>query len=87
MTQTKDSPLAEAEPESLQILFSMDPLELTDEDVDKIAQVLWSQQEKWAIKEEVKQKEGKKPRVLKKALDDESLKNVLASLGLDKKQP
>ena len=50
------SPLAEAQPESLQELFDKDPLLLTDPDVERIVTELRKARDLWAVAE----KKGKK---------------------------
>jgi hypothetical protein len=52
-----DSPLAEANPESLQELFDKDPLQLTDPDIDRVVAELRTMRERWALTE----KKGKAP--------------------------
>lgn len=54
----QESPLAEASPESLQELFDKDPLQLTDEDIDRIVAEERSMREKWKLVE----KKGKAPK-------------------------
>lgn len=54
----QESPLAEANPESLQELFDKDPLKLTDEDIDRIVAEERSMREKWKLVE----KKGKAPK-------------------------
>lgn len=54
----QESPLAEANPESLQELFDKDPLQLTDEDIDRIVAEERSMREKWKLVE----KKGKAPK-------------------------
>lgn len=51
-----NSPLLEAQAESLQELFDKDPLSLTDSDVEKIVTELRAQRGRWQIAE----KKGKK---------------------------
>lgn len=53
-----ESPLAEANPESLQELFDKDPLQLTDDDIDRIVAEERSMREKWKLVE----KKGKAPK-------------------------
>lgn len=42
------SPLREADAESLRLLMSMDPLQMTDEDVDKICEIERKNRANWA---------------------------------------
>lgn len=53
------SPLEEASPDSLQELFSRDPLQLTDPDVEKIVQILRDRRALWNV-EETRTQSGKK---------------------------
>ena len=46
-----NSPLLEAQAESLQELFDKDPLQLTDSDVEKIVTELRAQRGRWLIAE------------------------------------
>lgn len=54
-----DSPLAEAEPNSLQELFDKDPLNLTDPDIERIVTELRAQRDRW-VKTEAKTGHKKK---------------------------
>lgn len=47
MSTSQPSPLAEASPESLDRLFSMDPLELAEGDIDKIVARFRREREGW----------------------------------------
>lgn len=51
MTTNSESPLTEADPQSLDALFSMDPLSLTDKDLAVIVRELRKQRERWAAAE------------------------------------
>lgn len=52
------SPLAEAKPESLDELFSRDPLSLSDSDVDQIVDSLRAHRRLWAQEEKSSKKAG-----------------------------
>lgn len=68
------SPLAEANPDSLQELFDRDPLELTDADVERIVTELRDQRSRW-VKAEAKGKKQAAPKSLSLAdLDLSDLK-------------
>jgi protein tyrosine phosphatase len=45
------SPLAEANPESLQEIFDKDPLSLTDDNIEQVVQELRAQRDKWELAE------------------------------------
>lgn len=64
-TALLNSPLHSASPESLDELFSRDPLELSNQDLDKIVAHLRAQRNQWAADEAAGatkgRKAGKKP--------------------------
>lgn len=63
----QESPLAEANPQSLQELFDRDPLQLTDDDIEKIVCELRTQRDRWQQAE----KKGKAKRdLVTVSLDD-----------------
>lgn len=72
--------LGEASPDSLQHLFSLDPLKWTDEDVEKIAKELWAKQELWAKTDAEQQKKPKGSRTTKIAATPEALADIMSSL-------
>jgi hypothetical protein len=55
-----DSPLAEAEPRSLDELYAADPLSLTDSDVDKIVTDLCEKRDLWMKEEKEAGAQGRK---------------------------
>jgi len=62
MTEKPVSPLEEADPRSLDELYSADPLSLTDSDVDRIVDNLVEKRALWAAAEvEAASKGTKKP--------------------------
>lgn len=65
---TTTSPLTEASPTSLDELFSMDPLQLTDENIDRIVLELRAQRERWQQTE--KKGRAKKAETVTLNLDD-----------------
>ncbi len=71
-TETSPNPLAEAEPSSLDELFSRDPLGLSDQDISSIVRELRRQREKWLAEPEKKaaKKPASKPVKLDVSLDD-----------------
>jgi hypothetical protein len=60
MTQDPTSPLAEAIPESLDELFSRDPLQLAEPDIDKIVARLRAERANWDKEQAITA--GKPPR-------------------------
>lgn len=68
MPDGNPSPLAEANPASLQELFDLDPLRLTDNDLDRIVLALRAQRAKWEASE--KTKKGKPATVTISSLDE-----------------
>jgi hypothetical protein len=59
--QTPPSPLAEADPKSLDELFNADPLELTNKDLAALVTELRANRDKWA-KEEAESQTKARPR-------------------------
>lgn len=68
---TEANPLAEANPESLQEIFDKDPLQLTDDDIERIVAEERSMREKWKLAERAGSTRQKAP------------KAVVANLSLD----
>lgn len=82
MTQPT-SPLSEAIPESLDALFSRDPLNMTEDDVGKIVARLRAERAVWAEREAnaaSRPARGTKPKALPKAQADTAM--TLDDLGL-----
>ncbi len=67
------SPLVQAEPESIDELFSRDPLELTKEDLGKIVSILRAQRASWKLDQQPA-KAGGKPKPPAGNITIESLK-------------
>ena len=66
-------PLTEVLPESLDELFSRDPLELSSKDLDNIISVLLEQRKNWLVQEAQGARRAKAPKTAAKpglALDD-----------------
>ncbi len=80
----EESPLSEADPKSLDDLYAADPLNLTDDDVDKIVADLRQKRALWASEDAAAQAQGRsrKPKVYKAAPPKGQLS--LAGLGLGK---
>lgn len=53
------SPLAEADPESLRLLMSMDPLSMTNENLDQLVEIFRAQRGKWLVEDKIKQTKPK----------------------------
>lgn len=68
--------------ESLAYLYSMDPLKLTDENIEALAKNLWEQQERWGKVEEQEQKKPKGTRGKKVAMTAEGMADLSKALGL-----
>lgn len=79
---TSSSPLAQANPNALAELFSRDPLNLSDRDIDAMVALLREQRHQWAEQEVVKQNKEKKPRAKASATPSGDLSAVLATLGI-----
>ncbi len=64
-----ENPLSEADPRSLDDLYSSDPLSLTDDDVDKIVADLRQKRALWATEDAAAQAQGRtrKPKAYKSA--------------------
>lgn len=77
MSDLSTHPLEEAQVDSLEELFSRDPLGLTDNDVDKITKSLRAQRRNWEIQENA-------PKAPKAPRQSAAQKKVTA-LNLDKK--
>ena len=79
------TPLSEAEPRSLDELYSADPLSLTDDDIDKMVADLREKRVLWAKEESESQAQGRarKPSVYKDAPKKGSIS--LDDLDLGKK--
>jgi hypothetical protein len=77
MSEPSAEPLAEAQVDSLEELFSRDPLHLTDNDVDKITASLRAQRRNWEVKENA----PKAPKAPKQTAAQKKVK----ALDLDKK--
>lgn len=77
-----NSPLAEASPTSLDELFSRDPLDLTDNDIEKIVNELRAKRALWLDAEA--QGAKKAPKAAKKAVDTtgKSADDLLKEIGL-----
>lgn len=75
MTDTKPSPLTEAKVESLQELFSRDPLEMTRQNRDQIVKILRAQRVEFA-------KEEAKPKAKRQKLEQAPAGVSLKDLGL-----
>ncbi len=73
------SPLSEAEPNSLDELFNRDPLELADQDIQRIVAVFRAQRKNFDLEEASAKKSGKKvnPSKLKKSAEE------IAALDVD----
>ena len=80
------TPLTEAEPRSLDELYSADPLSLTDDDIDKMVADLREKRKLWAKEESASKTEGRarRPSAYKDA--PETGKISLGDLGLLKKK-
>ena len=78
------SPLSEAEPKSLDDLYTADTLSLTDDDVDKITADLRQKRSLWATEEAEAQSQGRrrKPKAYKTPPPKGQLK--LGDLGIGK---
>jgi hypothetical protein len=63
MTEEKQSPLAEANPDSIQDLFNKSPEELTDWDLESLVTALRAQRARWLQMEQTKANKEKKERV------------------------
>lgn len=63
------NPLTEASPTSLQDLFDMDPLSLSDSDIEQVVRELRAQRERWAVAEKKIAGRGK-TQVVAVSLDD-----------------
>jgi len=72
------NPLLEADPLSLDELFSRDPLGLNDQDIGKIVSDLRRQRVKWKITEDLPKEAKAKPKASKKV----DLNLSLGDLGL-----
>ena len=59
---TKESPLSEANPKSLDDLYVADPLSLTDDDVDRIVSDLRQKKVLWEKEDAEAQSQGRKRR-------------------------
>lgn len=80
MNQTPpQSPLAEANPRSLDELFNADPLSLTDEDVGKIVADFRNKRHLWEKEEQEAKTQGRRR---KKVYKDAPAKLSLADLDL-----
>jgi hypothetical protein len=75
------NPLDEASPESIDELFDRDPLELSDQDVDKIVARLRQDREAWAADEASAQTSGKCTKRQPNRIPQSQLK--IETLGLD----
>ena len=69
-----ESPLTEADPQSLNILFDKDPLELTDQDIDAIVAELRKARTEWATEESSKSKSKASKVTANLSLEDLDLK-------------
>lgn len=78
--------LAEADPRSINDLFNEDPLNLTDEDVDRLVAEFRKNRELWAKEEASAQAEGRKrrPKTYKPKVPVGQLS--LDDIGLGKKE-
>lgn len=74
-------PLANVNPSSLEELFSKDPLELQDQDLDAIVTALRAQRAKFLAQPE-KAPSQRKPKLVKVDLGQQSPQDFLKDLGL-----
>lgn len=65
-TEIEESPLAEADPKSLDELFALDPLKLSDQQIDTIVASFRAQRKNFAVEEAEAKKDGRNVR--KKAI-------------------
>lgn len=63
MSENQETPLAEANPASIQELFNKEPEELTDWDIESLVKALREQRSKWAQLEIAKANKEKKEKV------------------------
>lgn len=85
MTEQK-SPLTAADPKSIDDLFSEDPLNLTDEDLDKMVAYYRENRDKWAKEESAAAAEGRRRRPKEYKPAPNKGKLSLGDLGLTKKE-
>ena len=78
------SPLSEADPRSLDDIYTDDPLNLTDDDVDRVAADLRQKRSLWATEEAEAQSQGRrrKPKAYTTSPPKGQLK--LGDLGIEK---
>lgn len=62
MSDTTSKPLAEADPKSLDMFFSMDPLDMSNTDIQTIVEELRRQRAQWAENEAKAAATGTTPR-------------------------
>lgn len=79
------TPLSEADPKSLDVLFNEDPLNLTDEDIDTIVVELRKNRHLWKKEEEAAKREDRprRPSSYKAKVPKGSIS--LGDIGLGKK--
>ncbi len=84
MTNEPESPLAEADPSIMDELFARDPLELSNDDVDKITEKLRAERVLWENSDqEAKNKKKRTPRGIKRAVPEGGITlDDLGDLGL-----
>lgn len=71
------SPLDEARPTSLDELFSRDPDDTDDQDIDAIVEELWRASEKWVVQEATEPATRGRPKKQKYTLEDLDLSDLL----------
>lgn len=81
LPSTTESPLAEADPYSIDALMSMDPLKLTDDDVIKIVHELRLRRAQWEEEESGARKDSKRPNSRKVAKP--SIKLTAEDINID----
>lgn len=77
MSENQETPLAEANPASIQELFNKEPEELTDWDIESLVKALREQRSKWAQLEIAKANKEKKEKV---QLSQSDIDNLLKDL-------
>jgi hypothetical protein len=77
-----ETPLTEASPESIDELFSRDPLDLNDQEIDKIVAQFQAKRVLWNNEETLAKKEGRRPSYKKKGGVTKS-KEEAKAIGLD----
>ena len=73
---SETSPVKDIEPNSLNELFSRDPLELADQDIDRIVEVLRERRNNWLLTEESPKPKRAPAKKLTQAEVDDLLKDL-----------